>query len=154
MDMMQRSMASIAKTKVSKMVQQIKFFFSWVFNLQEEKKLFNFQLIKWICARIEPFRVTTEFIHKQNTLSVVSFRFVGSNKNRMTVRDRMFARGLQNLNIASSRTVTVYSYLNTTLNMQLINSLFLAFSQQQPFFIAIQPQTHSFFFIKSLENLR
>lgn len=24
-----------------------------------------FQLIKWICARIEPFRETTEFIYKQ-----------------------------------------------------------------------------------------
>lgn len=64
--------------KASKMVQWIKRL-SWVFNSQ----FMHFQLIKWICARIEPFRETIAIIKNPAVFFFFGFDLIGT--NRMSV---------------------------------------------------------------------
>ena len=144
------------KVKASKMVQWIKLL-SWVFNSQ----FMHFQLIKWICARIEPFRETIAFIQNRAVSSSLSsiwsaqieWVFLNGMKKKI-------AREQQNLNIASSKTATVYSYLNTfDVNYAVLPILSL--SRSSGLSPSLSPSKrnnhkHTLFFyqIKALDNLR
>lgn len=80
------------------------------FSIQKKKKWKSFQL-KVICARIKSFWETTDILEINQIwlgikCSICKLQFV--------CMGLFVERGRQNLNIASSITVTVYSYLNLT----------------------------------------
>lgn len=76
-----------------------------------KKNICNFQLIRMICARIKPFWETPGSKKKTDRKFYCLFGSFLFNQPEFKIECVCIVRGQQNLNIALSKTVTVYSYL-------------------------------------------